>query len=121
MGSMRRVWRAGTAAILVLALVATAGPAAAATIDITVANTGTRPIDGLYLSLSATDDWGPDQLNGVALGEGGTFVVRGVACTTGSIVVVAEDAGGCFLYRSVSCGGDASWTITNTSTRDCGR
>jgi len=97
-------------------------PAAAVpTITITVANSGSRSIDGLYLSLYADRGWGPDQLNGVALAPGVAFAVSNVACTTASIIAIAEDEAGCFLYRSVSCSGDAAWTITNESVRDCGR
>lgn len=43
------------------------------------------------------------------------------ASCEGVIVVVAEDVGGCFLSHSVACGADATWTITGTTPRDCGR
>ena len=95
--------------------------AAAPTITITVVNSGARAIDGLYLSLYADRGWGPDQLNGVALAPGASVVLSNVACTTSSIVVIGEDEGGCFLYRSVACSGDAAWTITSNAARDCGR
>jgi len=43
------------------------------------------------------------------------------ASCQGVIVVVAEDVGGCFLSQSVACGADATWTITASTPRNCGR
>jgi hypothetical protein len=109
------------AGLLIGGLAITGPTAAIPTISITVTNSGSRSLEGLYLSLYADRGWGPDQLNGTAVAPGTSFVVNDVACASGGIVVIAEDDGGCFLYRSVSCSGDATWTITSTATRDCGR
>jgi uncharacterized membrane protein YccF (DUF307 family) len=102
-----------------LALV-TAEPARAAVITITVTNTASRDVTGLYLAATAQSAWGSDRLNGDFLTPNQSVTLSGVSCT-GSIVVVAEDVAGCFAYQSVACGGDVSWTITNTTPRDCGR
>jgi hypothetical protein len=119
MDIMRRIRTVAMGLLVLCGAIAT--PVAAAPITITVDNNAARGIDGLYLSLYADRGWGPDQLNGTPVASGATVVVSNVDCTSGSIVVIAEDEAGCFLYRTVSCGGDASWTITNSTARDCGR
>jgi hypothetical protein len=120
---MRALRRGTTAAALLGLVIGSAAPAALAAppITLTVTNGGVRSVDGLYLSLYADRGWGPDLLNGVALAPGSAVTLQSVACDAAAIVVIAEDDAGCFLYRSVPCGADASWTITSTTTRDCGR
>jgi hypothetical protein len=103
------------AAVLTMLL----GVRAAAAMDITVVNQGTRQIDGLYLSATAQSDWGPDLLDGARLAAGATATIHGIACAQ-SFVVVGEDLSGCFLYQPMTCGADVTWTITNDSPRDCG-
>jgi hypothetical protein len=34
--------------------------------------------------------------------------------------VITEDKDGCFLSRTVSCGSNASWTLTGDLSPDCG-
>ena len=97
------------------------GAADVAAMDITVVNTSTRDIDGLYLAATAQSAWGPDQIESEVLEQGASVILRGVSCAQSSLVVVAEDLAGCFLYQSVGCGGDATWTISNATPRDCGR
>ncbi len=120
---MMRALRTRTIATALLGVVGllTTSAALAAPITIGVTNDATRRIDGLYLSLYADRSWGPDQLNAIALTSGAGVTLSNVACDGSAIVVIAEDEAGCFLYRTVPCGGDASWTITNATTRDCGR
>lgn len=113
-----RILRNGVVAGLLLAFGGV--PAGAAGIEITVVNQSARAIDGLYLSATAQSDWGPDQLNGVALAPNGSWTIRGVNCTA-PFVLVAEDTAGCFLYQPVPCGADAMWTIRSDTARDCGR
>lgn len=105
------------AGILAVPATAPAGP----TITLTVTNSGARAIDGLYFSLYTDRGWGDDVLDGNAVTNGGGIVLHDVDCTTASIVAIAEDEAGCFLYRTVSCDADATWTITSSSPRDCGR
>jgi len=98
-----------------------AGAAAAATIDIAVTNTTPRAITGLYLSATTQSKWGPDNLNGTELAQGQSWVLPGVSCGQSTIVVVAEDETGCFAYQSFACSGNGTWTISSSTTRDCGR
>lgn len=104
----------------VATLVASTPALAASSMTLTVENGSSRALNGVYFSLYADRGWGPDQLNGEPVSPAGSVALT-VACTGGSIVAIAEDEGGCFLYRTLSCGGDATWTITSATTRDCGR
>ena len=109
-----------TVAALLAAAVIPFTAASAAAIDVTIRNTSPRAIDGVYLSATAQSDWGPDLLDGGIIAPGDVWTVSGASCV-GTFVLVAEDVGGCFLYQSVSCATDASWTITSSTPRDCGR
>ena len=93
----------------------------ATTTSIMVVNNSSREIRHLYLSPSNQDNWGPDQLNGSMIGSGGgSYTLSNVACSQTNIKVIAEDQNGCFVYQIVSCGQNATWTITNDATPDCG-
>ena len=119
MKKTRRVLARGVLAGL--ASVLAPGTVGAAAIDITVVNAGTRSVDGLYLATTAQSAWGPDVLDGDFLAPSGTVTLQGVSCAPPSMVVVAEDVGGCFMYQTVGCGGNATWTITSSTPHDCGR
>ena len=103
-----------------LAVLATAETVGAAPIAITVTNTASREVTALYLAATAQSAWGPDRLNGDFLEPTQSVTLTGVSCTQ-AFVLVAEDVAGCFSYQSIACGGDAAWTITNATPRDCGR
>jgi hypothetical protein len=119
--SMKNTHRALARLILTGLLAIAAGTAHAGTIDLTIVNSGVRAVDGLYLAAAAQSAWGPDLLDGDFLDQSQTVTVRGVSCNAASMVIVAEDVGGCFSYQSVACTGNAIWTITNSTPRDCGR
>ena len=89
-------------------------------INITVNNNAQREVRRLYLAPVDPNNWGPDQLNGSTISSGGSFTLNNVACDASNIRLIAEDQNGCFLYQTVSCVGDTSWTITNDATPDCG-
>ena len=111
-------------ALTVIGILATipllSGARMATTTSITVVNNSSREIRHLYLSPSNQDNWGPDQLNGSMIGSAGSYTLSNVACSQTNIKVIAEDQNGCFLYQIVSCGQNATWTITNDATPDCG-
>jgi hypothetical protein len=106
----------GVAATIAMA----ASVAHGATIDVTVTNGATLEITALYAAATAQSKWGPDQLNGVSLLQGDAVTLR-VSCDQTSIALVAEDAAGCFAYQTIGCGRGGTWTLTNTTARDCGR
>jgi hypothetical protein len=90
------------------------------TATITITNSSNWEIKHLYLSPVDDDNWGPDQLNGSVISAGQTYTLNNAACNGSSVKVITEDQNGCFLYNTVACGGNASWTITNSATPDCG-
>ena len=88
---------------------------------ITIVNNSSREIRHLYLSPPDQNNWSSDQLGNSAIAaNGGSFTINNVSCGGSSIKVIAEDQEGCFSYQVVSCSENASWTITNTTARDCG-
>ena len=89
--------------------------------SITIVNNSSREIRHVYLSAPDSNNWGSDQLvNSSIPPNGGSFTLSNVSCGGASIKVVAEDNDGCFSYAVVSCSDSATWTITNSTTRDCG-
>ena len=88
--------------------------------SITIVNNSSREMRHVYLSPPNSDNWGPDQLNNSAISSGGSYTLGNVSCTQASIKVIAEDQNGCFLYKIVDCADNATWTITNDATPDCG-
>ena len=104
----------------ILATVTASRVARASLSSITVVNSSTSlEIRHLYLSPVDQDNWGPDQLGNSTIATGGSFALNGVTCSD-TIKVIAEDQNGCFLYKTVSCADDLTWTIGNDATPDCG-
>jgi hypothetical protein len=122
--SVNRGLRGAVGALLVLAVLAgitsLAGARTRSTISITITNNSQREIRHLYLAQGDPNNWGPDQLGESGIPPGGTFTLSNVSCNAASIRVIAEDQNGCFLYNNVSCGDNATWTITDSATPDCG-
>ena len=93
----------------------------APTTAITIVNNSSREIRHVFLSAPDQNNWGPDQLgNSVISANGGSYTVGNVSCNGPSIKVIAEDHEGCFFYQVVTCSENATWTITNSATPDCG-
>lgn len=124
--SRRRVFRAVMAIVTLMALAGIigtnllAGARTAATINVTINNNSQRNIRHVYLAAADPNNWGADQLNGSSISAGSSYTLSGVSCDGASIRVIAEDQDGCFFYRTVSCGENATWTITSDAPRDCG-
>lgn len=93
----------------------------APTTAITIVNNSSREIRHVYLSAPDQNNWGSDQLaNSTIAPNGGSFTLSNVSCGGASIKVIAEDQDGCFSYEIVSCSDNSTWTITSSTTRDCG-
>ena len=89
--------------------------------SITIVNNSSREIRHVYLSAPDQNNWGSDQLvNSVIPANGGSFTLADVSCGASGIKVIAEDQDGCFIYQVVTCSESVTWTITNSTTRDCG-
>jgi hypothetical protein len=107
------------AGIMVCAPLLSAAPALTAAI--TIVNNSSREIRHVYLSAPDQNNWGSDQLvNSTIPANGGSVTLSNVSCGGASIKVIAEDHDGCFSYAIVSCSDNATWTITDSTTRDCG-
>jgi hypothetical protein len=87
---------------------------------INIVNNSNREIRHVFLSAPDQNNWGPDQLGGSVISANGGSVTVNASCDGPSIKVIAEDHEGCFFYQVVSCSSNATWTITNSATPDCG-
>ena len=92
----------------------------APTTAITIVNNSSHEIRHVFLSAPDQNNWGPDQLGSSVIAANGGSVTINASCDGPSIKVIAEDQDGCFVYQVVSCSQSATWTITNSATRDCG-
>ena len=92
----------------------------APTTAITIVNNSNREVRHVFLSAPDSNNWGPDQLGSSAISANGGSATINASCSGPSIKVIAEDQDGCFIYQVVSCSENATWTITNDATRDCG-
>ena len=92
----------------------------ARTSSINIVNNSSLEVRHLYFSAPDSENWSGDQLNGSTITTGNSFSLSNPTCGQGRIKLIAEDQNGCFLYQLVDCASDASWTITNDATPDCG-
>jgi hypothetical protein len=92
---------------------------AAPTLSVTVVNNSDREIRHLYLAQANTDNWGPDQLNQSPISPGVSRTIT-VSWDQSTVKLVAEDQDGCFLSTTIQASGEQSWTITGSTSRDCG-
>jgi hypothetical protein len=88
------------------------------TITVSVVNNSQKGIRHLYLSSAGSDNWSADQLSG-GIGAGSSQNVN-VTWSESTVKLIAEDEDGCFLSTTIDNSGSPSWTITSSTTRDCG-
>lgn len=105
--------------VLCLAGAVTPLSRAAAPMTIRVVNNSSLEISRLYLAPANSDDWGADQLGGVAISAGVTRTIN-VSWDQSSIKLVGEDQEGCFTTTTVNAASEIEWTITADSPRNCG-
>ena len=106
--------------IALFALAALSSAKTAAT-SVNIVNNSNREIRNVYLSHVNVDDWGNNQLpEGASIAPGQSYSLSNVACDQSQVKVIAEDQDGCFSSTVVNCGDSATWTITNSTARDCG-
>jgi hypothetical protein len=92
----------------------------APTTAITIVNNSNREVRHVFLSAPDSNNWGSDQLGSSVISTNGGSVTINASCDGSSVKVIAEDQDGCFSYQVVSCSENQTWTITNTTARDCG-
>lgn len=97
-----------------------ASKAHAPTTAITIVNNSGREVRHVFLSAPDSNNWGSDQLGSSVISANGGSVTINASCDGPSVKVIAEDQDGCFSYQVVSCSENATWTITNSTARDCG-
>ena len=90
------------------------------TASIRIVNNSSRTIRNVYLSHIDRDDWGSNQLGDGTIGSGQTFTISNLSWDQQQVKVIAEDQDGCFSSSVVAVEANASWTITNNTTADCG-
>jgi hypothetical protein len=106
-------------ALLALAALSNARPQP--TSSISIVNNSSRTIRNVYLSHVDAEDWSGNQLGDTAIAPGQSVAISNFACDQQQIKVIGEDQDGCFLSTVVACGSNATWTITNDTTADCGQ
>ena len=107
--------------LAVLAAICVLAPLAGATapsITVSVVNNSQKGVSHLYLASADQDNWTGDQLSG-AINAGDSQNVS-VTWSESTVQLIAEDEDGCFLKTTIDNSGSPSWTITNSTTRDCG-
>ena len=87
---------------------------------VTIVNNSDREVRHVFLAAPDSNNWSPDQLGSSVISANGGSVTINASCDGPSIKVIAEDQDGCFSYQVVSCAENSTWTITNSTTRDCG-
>jgi hypothetical protein len=87
--------------------------------SITIVNNSSRSISHVYLSHTNADDWGSDQLNG-AVGPGQSFTINNINWDQPQLKVIGEDQDGCFMSTVVDSNGSVTWTVTDSTSRNCG-
>ena len=111
-------------AILSLSLFALAALSSARTpmaTSVNIVNNSNKEIRSVYLSHVNADDWTGNQLsNGTTIAAGQSYNLSNIACDQQQVKVIGEDQDGCFVSTVVNCGENSSWTITDSTTRDCG-
>lgn len=89
--------------------------------SVNIVNNSSGEIRHVYLSHVNVDDWGTDQLNNSAIQAGQSATISNFACDAQQIKVIGENQDGCFVSTVISCGTNATWTITNDTAADCGQ
>jgi len=107
----------GCLALLILATSAWRSSAHTST-SVNIVNNSSREIRHVYLSHVGVDDWTGDQLINSTITSGQSLNLS-VACDQQQVRVIGEDQDGCFLTTIVNCGDSATWTVTDSTTRDC--
>ncbi|HEX6101038.1 MAG TPA: hypothetical protein VF432_32280 [Thermoanaerobaculia bacterium] len=102
-----------------IALCALAAPAFAQKATVKVINQSKWEIHHLFLSSSAEEDWGPDQLEDEILTKGDQITLTGIPCDEYDIKVVDEDGDECIIEAVELCKDHSFWKITDKDLLEC--
>ena len=106
--------------LFALAALAVLSSARTTTTSVSIVNDSSKEIRNVYLSHVNADDWGDNQLSNGSIAPGQSYNLSNIACDQQQVKVIGEDQDGCFASTVVTCGEAATWTITNSTARDCG-
>jgi hypothetical protein len=92
--------------------------ATAPALSLSVVNNSQKEIRHLFLASAGTDNWGDDQISEPI--STGTSRNINASWNESTVKIVAEDEDGCFLTTTLEVAGNPNWTITSSTTRNCG-
>ena len=106
-----------TAALFLL--LALSLPAFAKKATVKVINQSKWEIHHLFLSSTAEEEWGPDQLEDEILTKGDSITLTGIPCNEYDIKVVDEDGDECIIEAVDLCRDNSFWKITDKDLLEC--
>lgn len=119
--SKRNFYRLAILSLSLFALAALSSARTPMATSVNIVNNSSREIRSVYLSHVNADDWSGNQLgNGAVIAAGQSYNLSNIACDQQQVRVIGEDQDGCFISTVVTCGESPSWTINDSTTRDCG-
>lgn len=111
--------KAAVCLALVCACLFAAEANAARKSNVTVHNDSDFTIYHFFLSSSADDEWGPDQLGDHVIKNGGSFTLKNIPCDEYDVKLVDEDGDECIVEAVDVCGEDDEWLITDDDLLEC--
>ncbi len=102
------------------ALLAVPTIASAQDSSVVVNNQSTFTIYSMFMSPSASDDWGPDHLGSDVLNPGDTLTLSGVGCGTYDVRLTNPAGDTCTVMGYDICSGPETWVLTDSDLQACG-
>lgn len=103
---------------LIISIVFLVGGYSAQAATVTVVNYSYWDIHFLYVSPSASNNWGPDQLGNAILGSNQQITLK-MGIGDWDVRLVDEDGDECVVFAVPVRGGKDSWDITNDDLLEC--
>ena len=82
-------------------------------------NQSSYTIYSLYISPSASNDWGADQLGEQMIPPGGTFSIFGIPCGTYDVRLTNPQGEVCDVPTVNICAGAEPWVLTDANLQAC--
>ena len=105
--------------LLAVVLCALTVPVFAKKATVKIINQSKWEIHHIFLSATADDEWGPDQLEDDVLAKGDSLTLTNISCDLYDIKVVDEDGDECVIEEVDLCGDDSYWKITDKDLLEC--
>ena len=88
---------------------------------VVVINQSSFIIHSLYISPTASNAWGPDQLGEDVIPPGGTMTFTGITCGTYDVRLTNPEGGVCDVSAVTICSGAEPWLLTDAELLACGQ